>query len=613
MSTTAADNFSTLPTEVGRAQIEYPFKKNGDRTTRIVKRTYKQLAGNFTPTALGSPDATFSDHYLIEETDPQPTQTGLEAFTRTYATIPTTQTVPSSVILSKPSLSGTFPQDYGSFRIFQPDATLLRYDVYATQTVLSDSGAPSFAPTGGSYTLSFGGATTAAIAYNASSATVQTELNALAPVANRGNVTVSGTYNAAGGFSVLFNSYAQITIATGSLTGGTVSKVESLLSSGYAQLVAAYIAPSAASTPRIDYAGLTTSGTMFAGASGDSTQGFYAFAANSGGAGHGVISGGTFTISIVQNGTGTVLSTTGAIAYNATIATVQAALNAMSPGLYTARETANLSGTNGTVLSGVPYAIGLDIIYTPGAPTGGTYTLTAFTQTTGAIAYGATAATVQTALNALSNVANRGNCAVSGDLANGFAIAFSNAAITSDATSLVPSASSVTPTLADGAIGRSQQIIITASTAYRNLYVAAHGIAVGDVIYLRTATTSYPLVTTFTIPDANTIRLSVTASSTYSAALTIATIGRRTMNGYEPGAQTIRCRRITDFYLPGVSTGITTADDITVPFAQSDGPSLLLAIFAGTGTLNVNVGELTQWRDSPILSLTKTTINANDT
>ena len=110
MSTTAADNFSTLPTEVGRAQIEYPFKKNGDRTTRIVKRTYKQLAGNFTPTALGSPDVTFSDHYLIEETDPQPTQTGLESFTRTYATIPTTQTVPSSLILSKPSLSGTFPQ-----------------------------------------------------------------------------------------------------------------------------------------------------------------------------------------------------------------------------------------------------------------------------------------------------------------------------------------------------------------------------------------------------------------------------------------------------------------------------------------------------------------------
>ena len=42
------------------------------------------------------------------------------------------------------------------------------------------------------------------------------------------------------------------------------------------------------------------------------------------------------------------------------------------------------------------------------------------------------------------------------------------------------------------------------------------------------------------------------------------------------------------------------------------GSILLLSIFAGTGSLNLSVGELTQWRDGPILSLTKTTINAAD-
>jgi hypothetical protein len=75
---------------------------------------------------------------------------------------------------------------------------------------------------------------------------------------------------------------------------------------------------------------------------------------------------------------------------------------------------------------------------------------------------------------------------------------------------------------------------------------------------------------------------------------------------------TVACKRISEFYLPGITTGITTADDISIPVNQGDGSILLLSIFAGTGSLNLSVGELTQWRDGPILSLTKTTINAAD-
>lgn len=603
------------PTRITRPFLNSPTK---DAATKVFERLYEIDRASYTPFAAlatlpaeGTADPADAAAYLVEEGEPELQPDGTQAVRCLFSHIPAQQTVVGSYLLSKPSLSGSFPQDYGSFRIFQPDTTLLRYDVYASQTVLSDSGAPAFAPTGGTYTLSFGGATTAAIAYNASSATVQTELNALTPISNRGSVTVTGTYNAAGGFTVTFNSHAQITISTGSLTGGTISKVESLLNSGYSQLVAAFIAPAATTYPRIDFAGLTYTGSLFNGASGDSTQGFYTFAAINGGPGYGTITGGTFTISIVQSGTTTALTTTAAIAYNATLATVQLALDAMAPGLYTARQASNNSPVAGGVLSAIPYAIGLDILYTPAAATGGTYTLTAFTQTTSSLAYNASAATVSTALNTLGNVINRGGCTVSGDLANGFTIAFANPVITADATSLVPSASTVTPTLTDGTIGRTQQIIITASTAYRNLYVANHGITVNDVLYLRTGAASYPLVTTFTVPDANTIRLSVTAESTYAAALTISTMGRRTRAGYEPGTRMIRSRRITDFYLPGVTAGITTADDITVPVSQSDGPALLLALFAGAGTLNCVVGELTPWR-GPILSLTKTTINAAD-
>ena len=60
--------------------------------------------------------------------------------------------------------------------------------------------------TGGTYTLSFGGQTTAPIAYNASAATVQAALRALAPI-GAGGVTVSGGPGSASGafpYAVVF-------------------------------------------------------------------------------------------------------------------------------------------------------------------------------------------------------------------------------------------------------------------------------------------------------------------------------------------------------------------------------------------------------------------------
>lgn len=79
------------------------------------------------------------------------------------------------------------------------------------------------APTGGSFTLTFSGQTTAAIAYNATAATVQAALEALSNI-NPGDVAVTG---AAGGvWSVTFTGqYADVNVPamthTDSLTGGT--------------------------------------------------------------------------------------------------------------------------------------------------------------------------------------------------------------------------------------------------------------------------------------------------------------------------------------------------------------------------------------------------------
>ena len=80
------------------------------------------------------------------------------------------------------------------------------------------------APTGGTFTLSFGGSTTSALAYNASASTVQTALAGLASIGS-GNVQVSAA--AGGGWEVRFTgtkagSYqAAITGSGAGLTGGT--------------------------------------------------------------------------------------------------------------------------------------------------------------------------------------------------------------------------------------------------------------------------------------------------------------------------------------------------------------------------------------------------------
>lgn len=85
------------------------------------------------------------------------------------------------------------------------------------------------APTGGTFTLTFGAATTAAIAYNAAASAVQSALEALSTV-GAGNVTASGGPLPGTAVSVTFvgalarQDVAQMT-ATSSLTGGAAPAV----------------------------------------------------------------------------------------------------------------------------------------------------------------------------------------------------------------------------------------------------------------------------------------------------------------------------------------------------------------------------------------------------
>lgn len=623
---------------VGRPKIAWPFLVNGDRTSIVITREFRCRESTYQPAQLGiERDPAYADAFMMTESDPQPTGiSDLISCTRTFARVPRDQTVPSSIVLTRPSLSGTFPQVYGDFRIFQPDTSLLTFEAYNTATVTGDSGLPSFYPTGGTYTLTFSGYTTGALNYNDNAATVQTALNAMTSVSNRGNVVVTGSYNSAGGFVVTFNAYAQITLDTGSLTGGTISKVESLSSSGYVQSLTASVLGYVSTpmtgngsalvsiSPYAPYNGtgmntLTYSSEMSIngytyGIANYTTTRLVQISCNSNGAyteSVEAFTGGTFTMTIEG-------VTTGAISYNASIAEVQVIFEAAAPARFTASAWTAAGMDSSTILFPTLYPSYKNVIQflvtvNATAATGGTFTVAVGANTSAAIAYNANAATTQTALNLLTSVSNRGNCVVTGtSLALGFSIAFTNAVMTTSATSLTPAGCAVTPTISDSSIGRTQVLTFTNPTNTRDLTVVAHGYTTQDVLYIKQDTTYHRAITAFSLPDANTIRLSVSSSAAYAGAAAITECGWRTKTSYTPGAATVPARRITSFYLPGYTTGISSADDIEIPANQSDGVNFMLAALSGAGSFNYQVGELIQWQGSPILSLTKTTINAID-
>lgn len=105
------------------------------------------------------------------------------------------------------------------------NATTGRYGPYGGTTDEKQTVTITGTPTGGTFTLTYAGQTTAAIAYNATAATVQTRLEALSTI-GAGNVTVTGGPGPGTAWVVTFagdladTNVAQMT-STDSLTGGS--------------------------------------------------------------------------------------------------------------------------------------------------------------------------------------------------------------------------------------------------------------------------------------------------------------------------------------------------------------------------------------------------------
>ena len=561
--------------------------------------------------------------FLVQESEPDGVAPA--SWKRVYARMPKTQLVPSSMGITKPTPSnGTdFPQINGAYMVFRPDSTLAKYDAYKRVAITSDSGAPaSFYPTGGTYTLSFEGQTTASINYNDTNSTVQTRLNALSKVTDRGSVTVTGSYNSTGGLIATFGTISTGSIST-SLTPSSTTNALTASNNGYTQAVS-IVSPLSCTMPTQGATNenvsniITDSGTPAMSRGTYTINGQYGvsylfFALNSSTFN---IIGGTYKVT-VQSSLGT--ATTGDLPYNATFDDIKTAINALGVGLFEVNgyyypdKTApsaycQYQDGNGVYHWGIVF-----FIYPVKTPiTAGTYTISLLSQTTANIAYNASTSDIQAAINLLSNVTTRGGITVSGTaLATDatsitFSINFANNTITGTS-SLTPSGVITVNTASSGRV----QDIHPLSTATRTIYAASHGAVNGGAIFLTDGTNNYSGITRYTVNDANTLTLTPLPSDAWGTGATLTYGGGRTKQNYQPGGATIRCNKQTSFFMPGYTEGISAASDIPIPENQGDQASFLAAAYSGSSVINYAVGDLVpyQW---PILSLTTTQINASD-
>jgi hypothetical protein len=270
-------------------------------------------------------------------------------------------------------------------------------------------------PTGGSFTLSFGGQTTAAIPFNATSTQVQVALQALASI-GAGNVTCAGgplpaavtiTFQATLGLQP----QAPITAGANNLTGPAPAVAHTTSGSGVNDL------------QTLSVSGNPTGGTFTLAFGGQTTAAipFNATAAQVQAA----------LVALSSIGAGNVVCAGGALPGAAVTVTFQGTLG-FAPQIAITAPVNNLTGgTNpAPAIAHTAAGSGVNDVQTlslGGAPAGGTFALSFGGQTTTAISFNATAAQVQSALQALSSIGTGNVVCAAGPLPGNVTITFGGA------------------------------------------------------------------------------------------------------------------------------------------------------------------------------------------
>jgi hypothetical protein len=253
----------------------------------------------------------------------------------------------------------------------------------------------------------------------------------------------------------------------------------------------------------------------------------------------------------------------------------------------------------------------------PVSATGGTYTITYKSSTTGALAYNASTGTIATAVNALADV-----------ISDGFTVGastagFSNLGIVFTLTTSAPISARFTINAASltGVTVAKAFTYITSGTSQRfelagKFGLTAHGLNTSLPLVLGASTIGsasssvYSLqpATSWSSIDANNIAVIRFAGD--FVASSYALLGQY-LRDYTPGSIQISSRITEKFYLPGVSVGITTTADIplTQPFISDD--DVLAAVLGSSGMQPVDFEGPSQWL-GPIARTVVTEIDLDD-
>lgn len=150
-----------------------------------------------------------------------------------------------------------------------------------------------------------------------------------------------------------------------------------------------------------------------------------------------------------------------------------------------------------------------------------------------------------------------------------------------------------------------------ASGGNLRLSIASHGVAgTEDIVFQHNLGSIYYRFTSaqYTVVDPNTIDL-IGKSAFGSASTTI----RKYLRDYTPGTDRVGLRTTQKFYLPGVTSGITTAADIPIPSVLLNDSDFLASAFVNlSGWQTYDATELVRWQDGQIYTQSLLEINMGD-
>jgi hypothetical protein len=164
----------------GPARVFYPFinAPTKDTTTKGTVRNYVVVPSSYTPAAALSTDPADNTQYLLQESE-LTVEGGLGRYSRTYCKVPTDQVDYSSIVITKPQFPAAAAPSTGYFYGYYNNCYI--ENVTKTSNILGNFITATFYPnvSGGTFTVSYKGQTTAAINYNATNANIASSVNGL--------------------------------------------------------------------------------------------------------------------------------------------------------------------------------------------------------------------------------------------------------------------------------------------------------------------------------------------------------------------------------------------------------------------------------------------------